>query len=257
MTGETTYETLKLVRRDGIAVVGIDRAAKMNAISQQMIRDFNMAISELMTDLDTRAVVISGADHVFSAGIDLKDPEKWKDEEQALERRRETAFLGGRLCRAIESLPQITICAINGPAIGAGAAIALACDWRILGQSAYFWLPEIRIGLNLSWGAVPRLTMLAGPARAKRMLVLCEKLAARTALDWGLADEVVNDPLERSMEIAADVASMPPTPVRISKETVNTIAYAMARAIGHADGDQGLVCRDSKDARTARAAFGK
>ena len=138
MTVETTYETLKLMRRDGIAVIRIDRAAKMNAISQQMIRDLNMAVSELMTDLDTRAVVISGADHVFSAGIDLKDPEKWKDEDQALEQRRETAFLGGRLCQAIESLPQITICAINGPAIGGGFCLAMATDIRVAADSAYF-----------------------------------------------------------------------------------------------------------------------
>src|SRR5690606_730644 len=128
------------------------------------------AVRELQDDGEAKAVVITGTSKVFSAGIDLKDPEKRADTELDLAQRREIAYRGAKLCSEIEALPQITIAAISGPAIGAGVAITLACDWRIMHPDAYLWLPEIKIGLSLSWGGVPRLTALVGPSKAKRVL---------------------------------------------------------------------------------------
>ncbi|MGK3850863.1 enoyl-CoA hydratase/isomerase family protein, partial [Enterococcus faecium] len=65
-------------------------------------------------------------------------------------------------------MPQITIAAIEGTAVGASAALALACDWRVAAKNAAFYLPEAKVGLNMGWGAIPRLTSLIGPARTKR-----------------------------------------------------------------------------------------
>lgn len=70
--------------------------------------------------------------------------------------------------------------------MGAGVAIALACDWRVLGRGAFLYVPEVKIGLNLQWGALPRLVTLVGPARAKRITLMAEKIDAQTALGWGL-----------------------------------------------------------------------
>ena len=90
-------------------------------------------------------------------------------------------------------MPQITIAAMEKLAVGAGVAIALACDWRVLGRSAYLYVPEVKIGLNLQWGALPRLITLVGPARAKRITIMCEKMPASQALEWGLVDELAED----------------------------------------------------------------
>jgi enoyl-CoA hydratase/carnithine racemase len=88
--------------------------------------------------------------------------------------------------------------------LGAGVALPLACDWRVMGESAYLYVPEVKIGLNLQWGALPRLVNLVGPSRAKRICILCEKMDARTALDWGLVDEVAAD--GQTVDVALELA---------------------------------------------------
>lgn len=254
-----SWRSVEIERADGVAVLRIDRGGSRNALSQELIGELGQAVSQLAEDPEVRAVVFTGTSEAFSAGIDLKDPKKWQDEELPLFMRREIAFRGARLCAAVEAMPQITIAAIEGFAVGAGVAITIACDWRVLARDAYLWLPEIKLGLNLSWGAVPRLTTLVGPAKAKRALLLCEKLSADTALEWGLADRV-SDPGEAlavAKDLASAIADLPPTPVRISKESVNAVATALHRTAVYADGDQGLVCRDSAEAREARAKFAR
>ena len=99
--------------------------------------------------------------------------------------RRQIFYRGGRLCAAWESMPQVTIAAMERLAVGAGVALPLACDWRVMGESCYLYVPEAKIGLNLQWGALPRLINLVGPARAKRICILCERMDAQTALAWG------------------------------------------------------------------------
>ena len=91
-------------------------------------------------------------------------------------------------------MPQITIAAIEGLAVGAGVALAIACDWRVIARDAYLYVPEVRIGLNLQWGALPRLVSLVGPARAKRITILCERMGADQAASWGLVEEVAEWP---------------------------------------------------------------
>ena len=135
----------------------------------------------------------------------------------------------------------------------------MALDWRVLGSDAYLYVPEVKIGLNLQWGALPRLVSLVGPARAKRICILCERMDARTALDWGLVDEVAPDGqvLERALEMAAAAAQMPPVAVRIVKEAVNATAGALHRSVSYADADQSQLTAGLEDARQARRDFAK
>src|SRR5262245_20602228 len=80
--------------------------------------------------------------------------------------------------------------------------IALACGWRVLARDAYLYVPEVKIGLNLQWGALPRLISLVGPARAKRITIMCEKMGADQALSWGLVDELAGagQAVEKALE---------------------------------------------------------
>jgi enoyl-CoA hydratase/carnithine racemase len=154
-------------------------------------------------------------------------------------------------------MPQITIAAIEKLAVGAGVAIALACDWRVLARDAYLYVPEVKIGLNLQWGALPRLITLVGPARAKRITILCEKMPAAQALDWGLVDELADAArtVDKALEMAEVVLSMPQPTVRMIKEAVNATANALHGASAFADADQSQLTASSKSARGARESF--
>jgi len=136
-------------------------------------------------------------------------------------------------------MPQVTIAAMERLAVGAGVALPLACDWRVMGESCYLYVPEAKIGLNLQWGALPRLVNLVGPARAKRICILCERMPASQALAWGLVEEVAPDGkvLERTLELAYAAAQMSPIAVGMIKEAVNATAGALNRTASYADAD--------------------
>jgi enoyl-CoA hydratase/carnithine racemase len=172
-------------------------------------------------------------------------------------KRRHRAYGGVRLCKAWEEMPQITVAAMERIAVGAGVAIALACDWRVLGRSAYLYVPEVKIGLNLQWGALPRLISLVGPARAKRITILCEKMPAAQALDWGIVDELADDgaTVEKALEMAEVAARMPAATVRMVKQAVNATAGALHAATAFADADQSQLTVGYAAAAAARNAF--
>ncbi|MCP5028457.1 MAG: enoyl-CoA hydratase/isomerase family protein, partial [Actinomycetia bacterium] len=183
------YENVSIERDGNVAVVTFDRRGSLNAFDQTTILELTDMARSFQDDLVTQAVVLTGTPNAFSAGIDLKDAATWEelDDDVAL---RDRFYRGVRLCQAWEDMPQITVAAIEGLAVGAGCAIALACDWRVLARDAYLYVPEVKIGLNLQWGALPRLVTLVGPARAKRIVLLCERMGPEMALDWGLIDEI-------------------------------------------------------------------
>jgi enoyl-CoA hydratase/carnithine racemase len=248
------YVTIE--RGDGVALVRFDRKENLNAFNEKLVRELTEAARSFHDDLATHAVVLAGAPNGFSAGFDLKATDSWTTDTDDL-RRRQRAYAGVRLCKAWEQMPQITIAAMERLAVGAGVAIALACDWRVLGRGAYLYVPEVRIGLNLQWGALPRLITLVGPARAKRICLMCEKMPAAQAQDWGLVDEIADDgkTVERALEMAGTVLTMPATTVRLVKEAVNATANALHVATSFADADQSQLTASLAAAASARTSF--
>lgn len=245
------------VRRDGpVALVRFERPTGLNAFDQSLIRELTAVARELQDDLETRAVVLSGSRRAFSAGIDLRDAEMWSPAASDVAAR-ELFYRGPRLCRAWEELPQVTVAAIEGMAVGAGVALAIACDWRVIARDASLYVPEVKVGLNLQWGALPRLVTLVGPARAKRITILCEKMGAEQAADWGLVEEIAEPggAEDVALGLARSAAAMPPAAVRMVKEAVNATAGALHRATSFADADQSALTASHADARRAREEF--
>jgi enoyl-CoA hydratase len=247
---------VSIEKRVGVAIVRFDRKANLNAFNEKLVVELTHAAHSFFDDLKTHVVVLAAAPNAFSAGFDLKAVDSWPSENDDL-KRRYRAYGGVRLCKAWESMPQITIAAIERLAVGAGVAIALACDWRVLARDAYLYVPEVKIGLNLQWGALPRLIALVGPARAKRITIMCEKMRADQALRWGLVDEVADtgQAVEKALEMAEVVLSMPQPTVRMVKEAVNATANALHAASAFADADQSQLTASSKSARGARESF--
>src|SRR5438045_5704532 len=177
-----------------IAVVRFDRGDTINALSGQAMRELRDVPREFEDDLETMAVILTGSAKAFSAGFDLKDPEGRQRDQLSVGQRIHRQRLGPRMCKAWQDMDQVTIAAIEGHCIGGGAALVAALDFRTCGRSAHFRIPEVELGMNMSWGSIPRLLALIGPARTKQAIILAsDRISANEALDWGLVESVVDD----------------------------------------------------------------
>ena len=203
---------------------------------------------------DIRVVIFSGQGKHFCVGMDLKDDSALS--ENLVKRRRE-AGLGGRMIKAISEISQITIASIHGAALGGGACIATACDFRIASEDSFCGYPEINLGMNLQWLSLPLCVRLVGPARAKRMVILGDHEDARTLLNWGFLDKLVPlDELRKaSYATAEDYANQAPVAAQMIKRSINAISNQNDSAIMHMDADQFLLTSTSEDRREGIKAF--
>jgi len=249
-------EFVSVVRDGAVATVTMDRGDGRNALSRQLILEMTEAAKQFADDLETQAVILTG-NGAFTAGADLKDPALDRRRAPGLLERRHMVRIGPELCDAWERVEQVTLCAIEKYCIGGGGALAAACDFRIMAKSSHMRLPEIPLGMNMSWHAVPRLVSLIGPSRAKQFVIFGERVEAEQALAWGLADEVVSDgeALAAAGRWAGRIVKLPPNAVRMSKQSVNAAANALHQATTFMDLDQYALATTSEDYREAIKAF--
>lgn len=238
-----------------LSTVLLERPERRNAFSAELMREMIACARELECRHDIDAVIVAGAGGCFSAGADLKDSSRWAGDLALLEQR-EIAGLGHRMARAWEELPQMTIAAIEGYAVGGGLALAVALDWRVMARDAFASLPEISLGIPLTWGTLPRLVNLTGPAQAKRLAILCERIGAEGALSIGLVDEVCDagQALASARSLVEKVLQMPRHSVRMTKEAVNAYAGLGAHAVSYMAHDQLELAAASPESRAAREA---
>ena len=257
MSGFVTIE--RNLGPDGrIAVVRFDRGDGINALSPDALRELTAAARSFEDDGATSVVVLTGSAKAFSAGFDLKDPEGRSRRGMDLGTLRRHLKLGPRLTRAWEDMEQITIGAIEGFCIGGGVALAVALDFRIMARDAHLRVPEIGLGMNMSWQSVPRMLHLIGPARTKQAVILADqRISAAEAHEWGLVEEVA-DPghaFDAAMTLARKVAAQPPLSVAMTKLTVNRLAHALDDLASHMDVDQVALASMSEDHKEGVDAF--
>lgn len=235
--------------RGRIAIVRFDRGEKANALSAEAIRQLTQTAREFHACPGISAVILTGRADNFTLGADLKDPERADQRTAGLSHRRIALRAGPDMCEAWEKIDAITIMAVEGWCVGGGAALAVACDLRVMGRSATFYVPEVARGMNMSWGSIPRMTALVGPARTKRLAALCEKISAQTALDWGLADAVAEDgkATDAALGFARMAGELPPTALKMVKRDTNIAALALSQATGHRDLEAFALMQDSSD----------
>lgn len=240
-----------------IAIVRFDRGDKANALSAEALRQLTETARSFHARPDISAVILTGQTRNFTLGADLKDPARAEQRSQKLATRRISLRAGPEMCEAWEKIDALTIIAIEGWCVGGGAALAVACDLRVMAKSATIYVPEVARGMNMSWGSIPRMTALVGPARAKRLAALCEKVDAQTALSWGLADAVSEDghALARAMEFATAAAALPPTALKMVKRDVNIAALALSQATAHRDLEAFALMQQSEDYAEGVASF--
>ena len=237
-TSRTTERpTVRIERAGAVATVVLDRPDKLNALSPREHLQLQKILASLREDFTTRVVILTGTGRAFSAGADLSNKREDGKPQNDLERRHR-ARIGDRTVAAIDALDQITICAINGLCVGGGAVLALACDLRVMARDAWLSIPEVAIGMPLTWGALPLLLREIGPSRTIELVTTCERVGAQQALDFKLVNHVVADPVQKAREIAAKIVAQPAVPVAMTKTTVRALRSTVARGdVTAADGD--------------------
>ncbi len=259
MADETFVTIERGLGPDGrIALVRFDRGDAVNALSPAAMRQLRAAARSFEDDLDTSVVVLTGTSRAFSAGFDLKDRERAAIADDGLGALRRSIATGPRMCRAWYDMEQVTIAAIEGFCIGGGAALAVSLDFRVAARGAHFRIPEVALGMNMSWGSIPRMLQLMGPARTKQAVMLAsERIPADEAYEWGLVEHLAEDgsALTAAMALAGRIAAQPPLPVRMTKVTVNRLAGAHDDLASHMDLDQFVLTTKSEDSQEGIAAF--
>lgn len=235
-----------------IAVVTLDRPAKLNALSLEMLGALERHVAAIDGNPAIRVAVLTGAgERAFCVGADIN---AWSALEP-LEMWRTWIREGHRVLGRLASLRQPTIAAVNGFAFGGGLEVALAVDMRLAAESARFAMPETKIGTVPGWGGTRRLSAVIGAARAKQMIFSGAQIDARTAERWGLVNEVVaeDDLLPRVNALAQEIAGNAPVAVQLAKAAVNGDesaweAFAGALAAGTNDGREGIAAFREKRA---------
>jgi enoyl-CoA hydratase/carnithine racemase len=249
------YEFLEVERKQHIATVYLNRPAQANALNSQIMSEIEQVSHGFLDDEQTRVVIFAGRGKHFSAGADLK--QQPPAEPMSMLMRRRHSGLGARMIRAIHGINQVTIAAVQGAALGGGACIPVACDFRVGSTDCIMGYPEVTLGINLQWHSLPLCVHLIGPARAKKMIMSGIRENAETLLDWGMLDEVVDldQLMTRAEEMANIYVNLPPIAVQMIKQSVNMVSSALDQAIMHMDTDQNMLSAGTKDRAEGIAAF--
>ena len=248
------YENLRIHKDGHVAVVHFNRPTKANALNHAHLVDIENAALAFRDDAETRVVIFTGTGKHFSSGADLDGGGPAAG--SLLERRR-LARMGERATLAVYNMDQITIGAWNGAAMGGGAVLATAMDLRIGAEDCFMQYPEIDIGVNLMWKGLPLLTHIAGPSRAKRLVIGGERIHAEELLAWGILDSLVPRAslMDTALEWASRYQAKSPIAAQMIKQSVNAIVSALDGAVMHMDVDQNVLSAMTEDRNAAIAAY--
>jgi enoyl-CoA hydratase len=199
-------------RRDGVALVTLQRPEKRNALSIEMRVEIGEAFTALGADDGVGCVVLTGAGPAFCSGMDTTQFGGDIENKRRLVETSTIAF------DAVGSCPRPVVAAVNGPAVAGGFALALLCDLRIAGPAARFGYPELPRGIPPSYAAA----RAALPAPVAQDLCLTgRQVGAREAVSLGIVRELTEArPVERALELAAEVAAMPRRAVLSTKSRI-------------------------------------
>lgn len=249
------YEHLKLERHGHVTVVTFNRPHRANAVNYDLLAEIEHCALAFREDAETRVVIFTGAGRHFSSGADLTDFPR--EIEQPMIMRRRRMRIGERALHAVLNIEQITIAAWNGAAIGGGGCLVTAMDFRVGADDCYLFYPEIDLGLNLMWQSLPLTIRLAGPSRAKRLVIGGERVGAETLLAWGMLEEIApaGQLMDRTFAFAETYARKSPIAAQMIKRSANQVMGAMDRALMHADADQQLLIHFTEDRRAAAEAY--
>lgn len=215
-----TWQNLLVEKRDGIAVVTINRPDKLNALNDRTVEDLDGAFADLGADASVRGVILTGAgEKAFVAGADIAELAT-----QSPVDGKERSIRGQKVLDRIENLGKPVIAAVNGFALGGGCELAMACHVRVASENARLGTPEVKLGIMCGYAGSQRLPRLVGKGRALEMLLTGEMVDAPEAFRIGLVNRVVprEKLLAESEGLLRKMIANGPVSLRFTMEAVNS-----------------------------------
>jgi len=240
---------------DGVATLTLNRPESLNALSDEIRVGLLEAIARLGADDSVGCIVLTGAGRGFCAGGDVKT--MGDRNARGFEHRAAGIAQSGKIPMLMHTTPKVIIGMINGVAVGAGMAMALACDMRIAARSARFGTGFIKIGLSGDWGGTWSLTRLVGTARARELYFTGDMIDADKALSIGLVNQVAEDAdlRETTMALARRIAAMPRIALGYTKHTLYAAETGDFTTVMDLEAFHQARCTQTEDHREAIAAF--
>lgn len=205
---------------NGIALLTINRPKSLNALNSETLAELNTCLAELEKDQEVKAVILTGSgEKSFVAGADISEMVNATAPEG-----RTMGLLAREAFSRLENMPQVTIAAVNGYALGGGCEISMACDIRVASENAKFAQPECGLGILPGFGGTQRLARLVGKGRAKEMIFTCDQITAEEACRIGLVNHVVPQAelIDYCKAMAGRIMKNSPFTVALAKQAINT-----------------------------------
>lgn len=245
------YTTLLTSLENGIFIVTINRPDKLNALNKDVFTDLDAMLKEVENNAGIRGVIITGAGQkAFVAGADITEFLGLHGSQGM-----ELARRGQEIFSRIEGCTKPVIAAVNGFALGGGCELAMACHIRIASENAKFGQPEVNLGLIPGYGGTQRLVQLIGKGRALELLMTAGMIDATTALQFGLANHMVQQEqlLPKAIEILSVITSKAPLAISRCITAANAV-------FGQENGYQVELesfgqCFDTEDMKEGTTAF--
>jgi len=214
------YKNILLEIEDEIAVLTINRPKSLNALNSETLAEIGAALCEIEPRKDVKVLILTGSGQKsFVAGADISEMVNATAEEG-----RQMGLLAKESFMKFETMPQVTIAAVNGFALGGGCEIAMACDFRVASENAKFGQPETGLGIIPGFGGTQRLPRLVGKGRAKELIFTCDMIDAQEAYRIGLCNHVVpqEELIDYCKGIAKKIISKGSYANSLAKQVINT-----------------------------------
>lgn len=240
------------IQDNGVGLLTIERPEALNALNEALLLELEECLTEISKESRIKVLVITGSGRAFVAGADIAVMHPMGEEQAKV-----FSLLGQRTFNQLSNLPQPTIAAINGYALGGGLELALACDLRVVSEKAKLGQPEIGLGIIPGFGATQRLPRLIGTARAKELLFTGATISAQEALALGLVNRLFapDELLEGALALAADIAQKSAVILRYLKTAVDQgVATSLAEGLA-IEAQYFGVCFTTYDQKEGMGAF--
>ncbi len=222
-----SYETVKWEQAEGMGRITLNRPDTLNAWTAEFGRELGEVVNERAADPSVRAVLVTGAGRGFSSGADLKAGFDPSPDDGKPDVRTELHEVYHPIIAGIRHLEKPVVAAVNGPAVGIGLSLALACDIVLAAESAFFGLAFVNIGLMPDGGSTLFVPAAVGKARAFQMAILGERVPAHQAYEWGLVNAVHPDDelIPAAERVVGRLAAGPTRSYAGSKRALNSMLY--------------------------------
>ena len=211
---------LLLEVENGVALLTINRPKALNALNSETLAELNTCLAELENNDEVKVVILTGSgEKSFVAGADISEMVNATPAEG-----RKMGLLAREAFGRLENMPQVTIAAVNGFALGGGCEISMACDIRVASDNAKFGQPECGLGILPGFGGTQRLPRLVGKGRVKELIFTCDMISADDAFRMGLANHVVPQAelIDYCKAMAGRIMKNGPLAVALAKQAINT-----------------------------------